>query len=125
MLCALAGAQKLVAEPSTAPYPSGYHGSAAHRQQYTQKRQAAITASLPTGTSPAELRATLDIERLKQECDGKQTGRVIYGCATLRPICRAWGISPTGDAHELRVSVRDHYLHLESVAMASQQGSSN
>ena len=116
---ALAGLRKLVAEPSTAPMPTSHGGSAAHSQQQTQKRKAAITASLPTGTSLAELRVTLDIERLKQECNGTQTGRIIYGQPMLRPICRAWGISSQGDAHELRVRVRDHYLALERRAMAS------
>ena len=118
---ALAGAQKLHANPSTAPIPRGrnHGGSAAYIQQYKQERKAAITASLPTGTSQTELRATLDIERLKQECNGTQTGRVIYGQDMLRPICRAWRISPSGGAHELRVRVRDHYLRLERLAMAS------
>ena len=133
MPCALAGAQNLV----DAPAYTDVH-SDAYAQVYTQQRKAALAASVPqpaTSVSAlAQLRATLDIKRLKQEIEYDKTsnkafsGRVTYGQPKLTPICHAWGISPTptppAGAAGLRVRVRDEYERRESIAIEeASQGS--
>ena len=133
MPCALAGAQKLVDAPAYTDVHSG-----AYAQVYTQQRKAALAASVPqpaTSVSAlAQLRATLDIKRLKQEIEYDKTGnkafsgRVTYGQPKLTPICHAWGISPSptppAGAAGLRVRVRDEYERRESIAIAeASQGS--
>eukprot|EP00966_Prymnesium_polylepis_P154177 3560144-Prymnesium_polylepis.1 len=78
MPCALAGAQKLVAEPAVVRAHAGATRTPAVAQAYTQQRKAALTASVPqpaTSVSAlAQLRATLDIKRLKQEIEYDKTG---------------------------------------------------
>ena len=107
-------------------------------QAYTQKRKTAHTASVLESATAigalAQLRATLDIKRLKQEIEYDKTGnkafsgRVIYGQPKLTPICHAWGISPKPTppawAAGLRLRVRKEYERLESIAIAeASQGS--
>ena len=137
MLRAIAGAHKLVAKPSAVRAPNATR-SPASAQAYAEKRKAAHTASARESATAvsalAQLRAILDIKRLKQEIEYDKTGnkafsgRVIYGQPKLAPICHVWGISPTATppagAAGLRLRVRNEYERLESIAIAeASQGS--
>jgi hypothetical protein len=138
LLRALAGEQKLVAEPAVVHAHAGATQTPAVAQAYTQQRKATLAASVPQSATSVnalvQLRATLDIKRLKQEIECDKTGnkafsgRVIYGQPMLTPICHAWDISPSprppAGAAGLRVRVHDEYERRESIAIAeASQGS--